>query len=163
MRVLFFLFLIVSFNGCSIFPYEENFACENMNEFGQCIGVNGAYEYATTGKKTGVDIAKKGKKNNSKQDTPIIPTVPSEVDQHQSYQVAVYQRLSKLVSDPKMPIVKQPEVMRTLILDYSDGEHISRPLYSHRFIYFLGSEPEWVMDPYKVRSDAHLLPTMNDQ
>lgn len=141
--------------GCSIFPYHEKFMCENMNDFGQCLDVQGAYEVA----KTGSPSMKEGQ--NIEKNTRTFQTVSGittrTVDPDKAFEQQRYQTLAKVVEEPSAPLVKQPEVVRTLILNYSDKKRVGAPLYGHRFIYFFGTDPEWVLSPYTERTRVEQL------
>lgn len=150
----------VMLSGCSIFPYSENFGCENMNQYGRCLDVKDAYDMAVTGEVKGLPIAKKGDVVPKNESNEVITLTPE--DTQRRYQQERYRKLSELVEEPQAPMVKQPEIVRTLVLNYSDRSHVGSPLYGHRYIYFFGSDPEWVMGPYGDTAQDNLLPNIVD-
>ena len=133
-----------------------------MNQFGRCLDVKDAYEMAVTGEVKGEPIAKK--KKDSASENKVVQTAPvialTREDAKKRYQQERYRKLSQLVEDPADPIVKQPEVVRTLVLNYSDRTSSGSPLYGHRYIYFFGSDPEWVLGPYGHTAPDQLLPNI---
>ncbi len=160
--------LVILFSGCSIFPYEENFACEAFNDYGRCLDVNGAYEVAVSGEKQGLKIEKNGAvndgaeeaKNKAKQQEKTgieVKAQPPYLD----YRASVYQKMKRMVANPETPMVKQPDVIRTLVLNYKNNKGPGNPLYMHRFIYFFGSDPEWVLSPEAKKTDLFLPPLVN--
>jgi conjugal transfer pilus assembly protein TraV len=149
----------VVLSGCSIFPYSENFGCENMNQYGRCLDVKGAYDMAVTVEVKGEPISKKKGVRAEKESVDLAINEVAH-DPQKQYQQERYRKLAQLVEAPSAPMVKQPEVVRTLVLNYSDRSRTGSPLYGHRFIYFFGSEPEWVMGPYTDKSQDALLPSI---
>lgn len=143
-------------SGCSIFPYSEKFGCENMNQYGRCLDVKDAYEMAVTGEVKGEPIQKKGQ-SASNQASVEVKTSSLPTDPEQQYHNERYRKLSSLVESPDAPMVAQPDVVRTLVLNYSDRGRSGAPLYGHRFIYFFGSDPEWVLGPTMKTEQAPLL------
>jgi len=160
-----YLFIIAGalskISGCSIYPYHEQFSCENMNDYGRCLDVNGAYEVAVSGKEKGQPIGEQSKKKAQEEKANTADESINDVTLNaaQAYQHERYQKLKALIDNPKPPMVKQPEVVRTLILNYSDNQRAGSPLYGHRFVYFFGSDPEWVLSPYQVYEQTKSLPT----
>lgn len=147
----------IGLTGCSIFPYSENFGCENMNQYGRCIDVKDAYEMAVTGEVKGQPISKKEHAPPPNEgENQGVGTV-ERINHQERYQAERYRKLSALVEAPKAPMVKQPEVVRTLVLNYSDRTRSGAPLYGHRYIHFFGSDPEWVMGPTMKTSTEQLM------
>ena len=52
-----------------------------------------------------------------------------------------YREMASLIAQPVTPILKPTKVLRTLIVGYSTG----KTMYMPRFIYFMASEPEFVL------------------
>jgi len=164
-RTLLVCAVAILFSGCSIFPYEEDFACEAYNDFGRCLDVNGAYEVALSGEKQGLKIEKDGAvddvteeaKNKYKQRENTVGGIDAQ-STYLDYRSSVYQKMKRMVSNPETPMVKQPDVIRTLVLNYKNNRGRGNPLYMHRFIYFFGSDPEWVLSPEAKKTDLLLPP-----
>jgi len=143
--------------GCSIFPYEEDFACDAAKSYGRCVDVNGAYAMATTGEEHGYEITQDGEKppeKNIKDEANNSPDkkINTKTDPYVNYRQSVYKKLQRMVDQPKTPMVKQPEVIRTLIANYQTRKAGS-PLYMPRYVYFFGSEPEWVINVREPSND----------
>lgn len=149
--------------GCAIFPYEEDFACEAMNDFGRCLDVDGAYHVAITGEKKGMKIEKEGavddigKKNNKPTERKITN---SDSSPYLNYQSSVYEKTSRLLHNPKTPMVKPADVVRVLVLNYKNNKTRGNPLFMHRYIYFFGSEPQWVLNVDSYQTDETFSPLM---
>lgn len=122
------LLMITSFvlTGCSILPYHNDFACKLEDGYGKCISSDDAYTEATTGSDMGHAITEDGVQNDPKEsaaknaavaDTSRAPATPA----YTSYRDRVYEQTAKLIDAPQTPVVRQPTVVRTLILSYSPG------------------------------------------
>ena len=158
---------LVLCSGCSIYPYKERFACENLNDYGRCLDVKGAYSVATTGVMQGEPVKeaarhRSGKKKSQQESVNNVGSVSgaTSVLRKNALQTQHYALLKQNVENPKLPVVKQPQVVRTLILNYSDHETVGSPLYGHRYVYFFGSDPEWEMSPFQKQQQSKLLPTI---
>lgn len=156
------LFVSICNVGCSIYPYKETFMCENMNDYGKCLDVHGAYTVATTGEDPENSSSYDSKKPEAadKFNERMQTSAANRVDPKRVFEQERYRQLSKLVEQPSLPLVKQPEVVRTLIINYSDNSRLGSPLYGHRFVYFFGTDPEWVLSPHKKPNINSPLPTV---
>lgn len=151
--------------GCSILvPYEENFACEGKDDFGRCVSVSGAYEQAVTGVEQG-EVITRDRKKPKKHDNPMISTNEnpySDNGRYQSYKESVYQELQGLIKSPQTPMMKKAEVVRTLVLNYQ-SEMPGSPLFMHRYVYFFGDDPKWVLGQNRHKKNEPMLPLIDDQ
>lgn len=147
-------------NGCSIFPYEENFACDAEKNFGRCVDVNGAYVTATTGNPEGYEMTEDGGapaeagrvKDAGNHETQVSQPRQTYTDYRQS----VYAKLQNMVESPQTPMVKPPEVVRTLIMNYKTTAS-GRPLFMPRFVYFFATDPDWVIGEKEPRVEENRL------
>jgi len=159
--------VLVLCSGCSIYPYKERFACENLNDYGRCLDVKGAYSVATTGVMQGEPV-KKGaglRSDKKKAEQGSVNNVGTEQGARSqlgqdALETQRYTLLKQNVDNPKLPVVKQPKVVRTLILNYSDHLTVGSPLYGHRYVYFFGSDPQWEISPFQRQQQSKLLPTI---
>ena len=149
--------------GCSMMPYEEDFACEKNATFGKCVSVGGAYEEAVTGKPQGKVITKDGVEEgddspesddrHSQSEDDLL--VSSEDAAYAGYRTELYTQLRSLVAQPETPMVRKAEQNRTLILSYSPDNQSNR-LYMPRYIYSIHRSAEFVMGQYKLEQDPSM-------
>lgn len=62
------------------------------------------------------------------------------------YRDALFQRLTKLLKEPKTPIVANPKIVRVMILPYQGDS--GKELYSARYIYLMVEEPKWMLQNF---------------
>ncbi len=156
--------------SCALVPYEEQFACEATDDYGRCVSVQGAYHEALTGQAQGAKIRRKrsGDDNEAPRDGEINPAeAPSgeaggEQSSYQSYRSSVYQKLKRMVKAPVTPMVKPPQIVRTLVLNYQ-SEMAGNPLFMHRYVYFFADEPSWVLDTPRPVQAEHVMPVLQGE
>lgn len=135
--------------GCSIFvPFESEFSCTADRNYGKCTDVNGAYSEALGGtldvEHVGEDDVAKHKKKDRKQGKNAADA-PASPEGFSRYKQAEYDELAKLIEAPVTPVVKPPEVLRTLVVAYATGE---KTLYMPRYIFYFASDAGFVMGDY---------------
>lgn len=143
---------IIALSGCSILPYEENFACNADRTFGRCTDVEGAYHEAVTGEPMGEIIGqdgaiketKKAKKSAKSKDKLMKKT---EVETYENYRAEMYDQLKVLTVAPKTPMIKKAVEVRTLLLAYSPSSQKDR-LYMPRYVYSVHKPAEFVLGQY---------------
>jgi len=153
---MFFVFLIF-LSSCSLFPYQEHFACEASQDHGRCVDVNGAYDMATGAGERGYPMttdskppAKPAVSDEFAVEPPVAPNHPEITEKshdthYANYRQSVYRKLQQLLEQPKTPLVRPAEVVRTLILNYQARLGQGQPLFMPRYVYFFGSHPGWVL------------------
>ncbi|AXE71561.1 TraV family lipoprotein (plasmid) [Escherichia coli] len=153
------LLMITSFvlTGCSILPYHNDFACKLEDGYGKCISSDDAYTEATTGSDMGHAITEDGVQNDPKEsaaknaavaDTSRAPATPA----YTSYRDRVYEQTAKLIDAPQTPVVRQPTVVRTLILSYSPGLD-EQTAYMPRYVFTMLNGPKFVLTDYQLSRD----------
>ena len=60
------------------------------------------------------------------------------------YKGALFREMTSIIEQPRTPMLKQPEVLRVLVLGYTGGEN---EFFSHRYMYMIVSKPRWILDP----------------
>jgi len=162
--VLWLLIISVSLSGCSIVnPYNSEFRCKETYK-GGCMDLESAYDESISDKdQTASDLHKaslEDKKNRIKGQCTDCNSSDKLSDNKKDgdnglgekglskydnlYRKSLYKELSQIIDDPKTPIVKPPQVMRLLLLGYTDQDN---QLLSHRYIYFFTTEPKWIISP----------------
>lgn len=145
--------------GCSVFvPYNENFACEGSEDYGKCVSVSGAYKEAVTGEAQGVRIGKDGKAEEPTAAASPTPKRGASAE-YGAYRTQLYRELETLISDPVTPMVKQPRVVRTLILNYGTEEK-GKPLFMPRYVFWLAEDPHWVLTDYLTTGRDRIKPML---
>ena len=121
-KALILILLCIMLTGCGrIFnPYASEFRCQNVDNEGKCISTVEAY-----------NESKEGNPSTKKTDT----LTPEEV-----YNKNRFKLMTDLVQDPTPPVVIPSEVVRILILPYTDTDN---SLYDMRFSYFFATAPKW--------------------
>ena len=66
----------------------------------------------------------------------------SEEKSFNRYRLALYDKFSGLLKEPKTPIVAPPKVMRVLLLPYTGQEN---EFYMLRYVYFFVDKPRWIL------------------
>lgn len=158
-QFIFLLVIMALVSGCSVLPYEEDFACSRNATYGKCTNVEGAYNEAITGVSAGATINKDGvmkeeRKKNKKQKDSDEAMIP-EGAAYSNYRAEMYSQLSKLVAAPETPIVKKAVETRTLIMSYSPNSRKDR-LYMPRFVYSIHQPAEFVIGQYRLESDPSM-------
>lgn len=153
------LLLISAFilTGCSILPYHNDFACKLEDGYGQCISSDDAYTEATTGASMGHAITEDGVQNDPKESaaktaaSADAPNKPASAA-YASYRDRVYEQTAKLIDAPQTPVVRQPTVVRTLILSYSPGLD-EQTAYMPRYVFTMLNGPKFVLTDYQLSRD----------
>ncbi|MFZ2801116.1 MAG: TraV family lipoprotein [Syntrophorhabdus sp.] len=158
--------LILVCSGCSIFnPYNSEFQCKETYK-GECLTTQEAYQNsindldikASEEHKETLDDKenrKKGKKCSSCSSNQHND-LAGEIDINRYdmlYKKSLYTDLKAIIDDPQTPVVRPPEVMRILLLGYTDPENF---LYSYRYMYMFTSDPQWIFDPSR-EVNAHAM------
>ncbi len=170
--------LVLLTSGCSLMPYENEFACRLKNNLGKCISVAEAYEEAVTGVEKAPYMTP-ASEQESHDDTPREPLahqrnkeryehlnqpyspVPKPVASAQvappppqaaypGYRDAVYTKLKGLVEQPQAPMVAAPRTVRTMILPYTSSLERNR-LWMPRYVYNIVQEPYFILGEYLVK------------
>lgn len=119
--------------GCSTLfnPYRSKFQCPETDK-GKCVSLQQAYRES-------LEPQEADQKKAAQEDG------HSEED---LFRRELYEKMRKLIREPRAPIVKPPEVMRVLILSYRGRQN---ELYSWRYVYFFVTEPEWIIRTFEER------------
>ncbi len=107
-------------------PYHENFKCRASEDSGECIDTPSAY-----------------KKARYPEEAAGVPAVPNEVltAQEQRYKI-----LTGLLEQPQKPVLKQPRILRVLLLPYK-GE--AGELFMTRYVYVKVEDADWILTDLK--------------
>ncbi|EJJ0671540.1 type IV conjugative transfer system protein TraV [Cronobacter sakazakii] len=141
--------------GCSLLPYHNDFACKLEDGYGKCISSDAAYEEATTGVDMGHAITEDGVADDPKGSAAKSAAAAGAKAQdvpYQQYRDRVYQKLAKMIDAPQTPVVRQPTVIRTLILSYSPGLD-DQIAYMPRYVFTMLNGPKFVLSDYKLSTD----------
>ncbi|MEM5854804.1 MAG: TraV family lipoprotein [Candidatus Aenigmatarchaeota archaeon] len=148
----FILFILSSFLfACSaaVNPYQKEFSCPHPDP-GKCVGIPQAYQESLKSEETkvGYQLYKEFEKEKRDQKDgnetsyylrDFMLLSPAE----RQYVESLYDILSKLLKDPKTPIMTPPKIVRVLILPYQDFS--GKNFYSARYVYVLVDEPKWIL------------------
>jgi len=155
--------------GCSVFPYEEHFACEGKDAFGRCTSVDGAYKEAVSGEPQGPKIQRsRGSSSGTEDDFGAVPPEGEGLAKEGGkangryegeYRKALYYKLRNMIEEPETPMVKPPHVVRTLILTYK-SEARGTPLFMPRYVYFFADQPTWVLGDQDVHKVSATMPIL---
>ena len=159
MKTKFLLMVISSFalTGCNILPYHNDFACKLENGYGKCISSDDAYTEATTGVDAGHYITEDGVQDDPKESAAKQAAVTDKTNRpastaYSNYRDRVYEQTAKLIDAPQTPVVRQPTVVRTLILSYSPGLD-EQTAYMPRYVFTMLSGPKFVITDYQLNKD----------
>lgn len=119
--------------GCAstLNPYSGEFECPQM-EKGKCVGIPTAYKEAVSGGT--LTLEEKGKEKQ---------TDFSYIGIEAEYRGALFQRLAKLLKEPKTPLLAPPKVVRVMVMPYQSSD--SKEFYSARYVYVLIDDPQWIL------------------
>lgn len=152
----------VALSGCkALVPYHSTFMCEKTNDYGKCQDVQHAYQEAIAGAPQAAEPGKKkdertwryrtttpkssdGKlrRLETKARPGVIPaSLNSEIPGEELYRDRKYRELAALIEQPVTPIVRPPQVIRTLIVGY----RANNALYEGRRIYYFARDAEFVL------------------
>lgn len=157
-RKLILLAAAALLGGCKVLvPFEQEFSCTADRDYGKCTTVEGAYSEALGGQIAGEvhyvgedDVAKHQKKKNKKKRNGEDEGVEDSGDARAftRYKQAEYDELAKLIEAPITPMVKQPDVLRTLVIAYGSGGDNIKTLYMPRYIFYFASDAGFVLGDY---------------
>lgn len=136
-KLLLLALIAFSISGCAgvLNPYSENFQCPVMEE-GKCVPIRQAYEESINQPRyITLEEGKESKK-------PISSQLENE------YSDALLEKLTRLIKDPKTPILAPPKIARVMILPYQD--ETGRELYSVRYVYLIVEDPRWILQNIKT-------------
>lgn len=147
--------ILVLISGCSIVPYEDEYACNLPNQLGKCQNMETSYQEAVTG--VAINESMKPASEQSNEDghdqkqkghaTTVTKTgVNSTEHAYDRYIEDYYSQLQRLIVEPKNPIIRQPTQMRLLILPYASRD--GSVMYMARHIYWVHQQPQFIMGDY---------------
>lgn len=150
--MLFVFCLLIAGCGKAVNPYESEFSCPPP-EKGKCVGIPEAYkESLQQSEMRNYNLAKEAfssgreKKKEEGKGGPeegftggYLLLSPAE----RQYVESLYGVLTKLLKNPRTPVIMPPKVVRVLILPY-EGEG-GKNLYSARYIYVIVEDARWVL------------------
>ena len=144
-------------SGCSLLPYHNDFAYKLEDGYGKCISSDDAYTEATTGVDMGHAITEDGvaddPKGSAAKTAATNQAASTKADpSYQLYRDRVYKQMAQLVEAPQTPVVRQPTVVRTLILSYSPGLD-DQTAYMPRYVFTMLNGPKFVLTDYKLSTD----------
>ncbi|MHB1350302.1 MAG: TraV family lipoprotein [Desulfobulbaceae bacterium] len=122
------LFLVVLLlSACApvkdvINPYNEDFKCRAKDDAGKCIDTPTAYKEARYPETKG---------------TPESTDAMKQLAQDKRYKL-----LTKLLQEPKKPILQPPKILRVLLLPYQGEEE---ELFMTRYVYVKIEDSRWVL------------------
>ena len=116
-------------------PYHSDFSCPNYYK-GKCVSLQEAYEESIHNTDGAPNKAQKQIKELA------INTVSNNGTKELSlYQKDMLKKMTKLIKQPKTPIVVPPRTMRVLILPYVNDQN---ELEMGRYVYFFTGKPKWI-------------------
>ena len=149
--VLFMFCLLVAGCGKAVNPYESEFSCPQP-EKGKCVGIPEAYkeslrqsemrDYNLAKEAFSSDKEKEKKEGDSHKEGFVggyLLLSPAE----RQYVESLYDVLTKLLKDPRTPVIMPPKIVRVLILSYEGNG--GKNLYSARYIYVIVEDARWVL------------------
>lgn len=150
-------------SGCSVLPYDNDFACKLKDDWGKCINSLDAYEEAVTGtdkgRALGEDGVAEGKEGEASASNAEASTAakPAQNSEYENYRARVYNQLSAMIDEPETPMVKPPKTIRTLILSYSPSSD-RRVAYMPRYVYSMVEDSAFVLTDYKLQRQDEQIP-----
>ena len=138
-----FLFLILTSCGKALNPYHEDFDCQARGEGGKCADTDTVYQDLSNTKFLETIIMPNEKTTPVNKPTPEPKNDTSKiVSKDIDTSTLSSSILSKLPTSlpTSTPLLKQPEVIRILILPYVDEKN---RLYMRRYVYTVNNEPKW--------------------
>jgi conjugal transfer pilus assembly protein TraV len=143
----------VLLTGCSIIPYEDEFACNMPDSLGKCQNMSDSYDEAITGIETAqpmVPVSKMGDEpkavntsDHSISPAHVIQTGPTS---YERYIDDYYSTLQRLIVQPKNPIIRQPTQVRMLVFPYSSQDQ--SVMYMSRHVYWVHRQPHFILGDY---------------
>jgi conjugal transfer pilus assembly protein TraV len=148
-------------SGCSVLPYDNDFACKLKDNAGKCIDSFDAYDEAVTGESKGPSAEGKQAEASAsdEQEASASAAKPStDKAEYETYRARVYKQLSAMIDQPETPMVKPASTVRTLILSYSPSSD-RRIAYMPRYVYSMLEDSSFVLTDYKLKRQDDQLPT----
>jgi conjugal transfer pilus assembly protein TraV len=148
MKKLTIILIFLTLTGCASVwnPYNSEFRCTGRGNDGKCTDTAGAYKDSlndTTSRDTDdVETSYEDNpglykdKKNQREHTHMEPINSSRA----VYDKNRYETMSDLVKEDKPPIVIPPDVVRVLILPYTDKDN---NMQGSRYSYFFATDPKW--------------------
>lgn len=157
-QLIFPIFFIILAQGCSILnPYDSESMCAGIEDYGSCVTAQEAYKEAVTGEKARVT---RPQYNDLSDTTPEAKTGSYNKNALGEYQSSYYKRLKKLIEKPVAPLIKQPKVIRGLILPYG-----KKTLFTARYVYIMVEDPTFILGDYlstpKSQNNSSLINPMD--
>ncbi len=126
-------------SGCSsvMSPYSASFSCPNYNK-GKCVPISEAYKESVQNPNGPIAQTQQQLMQmsiNTGNGANVANGTTSVYDQQ------VLDKMTKLIQQPKTPIVVPPSSMRVLILPYVNENN---ELEMGRYVYFFTGEPKWI-------------------
>ena len=120
-------------------PYHSSFSCPNYYK-GKCVSLEEAYNESIHNTDGAPHYSKKAQKQI--QELAINTVQGGNGTQTLSlYQKDMLKKMTKLINQPKTPIVVPPRTMRVLILPYVNSQN---ELEMGRYVYFFVGKPKWI-------------------
>ncbi|MBQ4839840.1 type IV conjugative transfer system lipoprotein TraV [Pseudoalteromonas luteoviolacea] len=143
--------LCIAMGGCSLVPYEEDFACRKKDGLGKCISMHEAYDEAVAGVERHPPMVPASEQEDDTAQDKVITAPPiSKSGSYDQYIESYYKEIGAIVARPVTPMVKQAKTIRTLVLPYSGTSH-DNTLWMERYAYSIIDEPAFVMGQYLTK------------
>lgn len=138
-------------SGCSVIPYEDEYACKKPDALGKCQNMGDSYQEAITGIETAPTLKPASKQDDDDNQHQISAQHIQQVNSmtnnsYDRYIDSYYEQLQRLVVDPKNPIIRQPTQVRMLVLPYTSKDQ--GVMYMSRHIYWVHQRPQFIMGDY---------------
>lgn len=165
----FVLCVTLGISGCSIVPYEDEYACNMPGSLGKCQNMTDSYQEAVTGVEVGKPMVPASQRDDEEQVTSSpkngIAGTQSPKATSSSYDRYIdnyYAQLGRLIVEPKNPIIRQPTQIRMLILPYTSQDQAV--MYMYRHVYWVHQQPHFIQGDYlKKPSEILDSPMMHHQ
>ena len=159
--VLLPIVVLATLSGCSIVPYENEYACNMPDQLGKCQDMETSYKEAVTGVAENPPMKPASEQEEDEEENmqQLAPqsapvAVANAGNAYDEYIDDYYSQLQRLIVEPKNPIIRQPTQMRLLILPYTSRD--SSVMYMARHIYWVHKQPQFIMGDY-MRKPAEIL------
>jgi len=164
----FIVLTAVSLTGCSIVPYEDEFACNMPDALGKCQNMSDSYDEAITAIETAKPMVPVSKiddethtltsPDHSLRSLPATQMGPTS---YERYIDGYYAKLHRLIVAPKNPVIRQPTQVRMLVLPYSSQDQ--SVMYMSRHVYWVHRQAHFILGDYmKKPSEILDSPMMSD-
>lgn len=156
------LLILILVSGCSIVPYEDEFACDMPSALGKCQNMEDAYKEATTGISTAPVMVPASQQEEGTGEVPhqqadehlVEDTQVAAPSAYERYIEDYYSQLQRLIVSPKHPVIRQPTQVRMLVLPYASNDQ--SVMYMARHIYWVHKQPQYILGDY-MRKPAEIL------